>query len=135
MYDLTHGGACSARRICRPARSSAPPISWSHGCQMALARFLDRICLALLASGLWLRYATLQNLISSFPWIAPPHPPPWLNPRKGRDQILPSGKLGSRISAALRNEPAYRSVARYKLHRESDHSYTSSLGIFDMKLD
>ena len=27
-------------------------------------------------SGLWLRYATLQNLIPSFPWIAPPRPPP-----------------------------------------------------------
>ena len=45
------------------------------------------------ASGLWLRYATLQNLIPSFPWIAPPRPPPWRNPRKGRDQILPSGNL------------------------------------------
>ena len=31
---------------------------------------LDRKCLALRASGLWLRYATLQNLIPSFPWIA-----------------------------------------------------------------
>ena len=29
------------------------------------------MCLALWASGLWLRYATLQNLIPSFPWIAP----------------------------------------------------------------
>ena len=65
-----------------------------HGCQMAIARFLDRMCLALRASGLWLRYATLQNLIPSFPWIAPPRPPPWRNPRKGRDQILPSGNLG-----------------------------------------
>ena len=27
--------------------------------------------LALWASGLWLRYATLQNLIPSFPWIVP----------------------------------------------------------------
>ena len=34
------------------------------------------MCLALRASGLWLRYAALQNLIPSFPWIAPPalHP-------------------------------------------------------------
>ena len=62
-----------------------------HGCQMAIARFLDRMCLAFRASGLWLRYATLQNLIPFFPWIAPPRPPPWRNPRKGRDQILPSG--------------------------------------------
>ena len=51
------------------------------------------MCLALRASGLWLRYATLQNLIPSFPWIAPLRPPPWRNPRKGRDQILPSGNL------------------------------------------
>ena len=28
-----------------------------------------------------------------FLWIGPPHPPPWHNPRKGRDQILPSGNL------------------------------------------
>merc|ERR550539_1636268 len=41
------------------------------------------MCLALRASGPWLRYAALQNLISSFPWIATPHPPPWRNPRKG----------------------------------------------------
>ena len=25
----------------------------------------------------------------------PPSPPPWCNPRKGRDQILPSGNLGA----------------------------------------
>ena len=50
---------------------------------MAIARFLDRLCLALRASGLWLRYATLQNLITSLPWIAPG----W------RAQILPSGNL------------------------------------------
>ena len=65
----------------------------AHGCQIAIARFLDRMCLALWASGLWFRYATLQNVIPSFPWIAPPRPPPWRNPRKGRDQILPSGNL------------------------------------------
>ena len=35
---------------------------------MALAGFLDHMCLALRASGLWLRYAMLQNLIPSFPW-------------------------------------------------------------------
>ena len=38
-----------------------------HGCQMAIAGFLDRMFLALWASELWLRYATLQNLIPSFP--------------------------------------------------------------------
>ena len=31
-----------------------------HGCQMAIAGFLDHMCLALRASGLWLRFATLQ---------------------------------------------------------------------------
>ena len=51
------------------------------------------MCLVLPASGLWLRYAALQNLIPSFPWIAPPRPPPWRNPRKGRDHILPYGNL------------------------------------------
>ena len=39
---------------------------------MAIARFLDRMCLAFRASGRWLDYATLQNLIPSIPWIAPP---------------------------------------------------------------
>ena len=38
---------------------------------MAIARFLDHMCLALRASGLWLHYTALQNLIPSFPWIAP----------------------------------------------------------------
>ena len=33
----------------------------NHGCQMAIAGFLDPMCLAHRASGLWLRYATLQN--------------------------------------------------------------------------
>ena len=53
-----------------------------HGCQMAIAGFLDRMCLALRASRLWLRYAALQNLIPSFPLIAPG----W----RAGDQILPS---------------------------------------------
>ena len=56
-----------------------------HG--RARARTLDPTCLAHRASGLWLRYATLQNL------IAPPNPPPWRNPRKRRDKILPSDNL------------------------------------------
>ena len=64
-----------------------------HGCQMAIAIFLDQMCLALRASGLWLRYATLQNWIPSFPWIAPGKRAWGRNPRKGRDQILPSGNL------------------------------------------
>ena len=64
--------SCPAR--CAPARSSnpCPP---RYGCQMPTARFLDHVCLALRASELWLRYATLQNFIPSFPWIAPPRPP------------------------------------------------------------
>ena len=65
------------------------------GCQMAIVRFLDGMCLSLLPSVLWLCYSALQNLIPSFPWIAPPCPPPWHNPRKGRDQILPSGNTDS----------------------------------------
>ena len=42
------------------------------------------MCLALWASRLWLRYTALQNVIPSFPWIAPA----W-----GRKQILQSGNL------------------------------------------
>ena len=50
-----------------------PPLSSRyHGCQMTISRFLDCMCLPPWASGLWLRYATLQNLIPTFPWIAPP---------------------------------------------------------------
>ena len=43
------------------------------GCQMAIARFLDRMPWPFGLEGLWLRYATLQNLIPSLPWIVPPH--------------------------------------------------------------
>ena len=50
----------------------------AHSCRMAIARFLDSMCFALRASGLWLRYAMLQNLIPSFPWIAPV---PWIAAR------------------------------------------------------
>ena len=50
------------------------------------------------ASGLWLRYAALQNLIPFSPWIAPaPCTPPWRNPRKGGDQILPSGNTAPHL--------------------------------------
>ena len=39
---------------------------------MAIAGFsVCRMCLALRASGLWLCYTSLQNLIPSFPWIVP----------------------------------------------------------------
>ena len=59
------------------------------------------MCCALWASGLWLRYATLQNLIPSFQWIAPPRPSTWRNPRKGRDPILPSGNLDRDCEGSL----------------------------------
>ena len=96
-----------------------------HGCQMAIARFLHCMYLSLRASGLWLRYATLQNLIPSFPWIAPPRPPPWRNPRKGRDPILPSGNHDQerhgrrrRILHVRRQERAGQHVRdRHDLHR------------------
>ena len=52
------------------------------------------------ASGLWLLYvATLQNLIPSFPWIAPPRPPgSTLAKSKERQvyKVLPSGNLADR---------------------------------------
>ena len=60
-----------------------PRVSAEHGCQMAIAKILDRMCLALRASGLWLRYAMLQNLIPSFPWIAPGWRASGRNERKG----------------------------------------------------
>ena len=94
--SLLPGGGQLSRSAHR--RREERETALSHSCQMGIARFLDCMCLALQASGLWLHYATLQNLIPSFPWIAvaPPRPPPWRNPRKRRDQILPSGNLGPR---------------------------------------
>ena len=59
-----------------------------HGCQMAIARSLDRMYLALRASGLWLRYARLQNLIPSFPWIAPRHNLAQSKERKGSNSTI-----------------------------------------------
>ena len=48
------------------------------------------VCVWLLGlEGLWLRYAALQNLIPSFPWIAPC----W----RVRAQILPSGNLADEV--------------------------------------
>ena len=91
-------------------RVAAALMDGSHGCQMTIARFLDPVCLALRASGLWLHYATLQNLIPSFPWIVPPRPPPWHNPRKGRDQILPSGNLAN--SYAIKKKDELERVAK-----------------------
>ena len=42
-----------------------------QGCQVAIAKILDWMRLSFGLDGLWLRYAKLQNLISSFTWIAP----------------------------------------------------------------
>ena len=74
-----------------------------HGCQMAIARFLYHMCLALRSSGLWLRYATLQNLIPSFPWH---------NPRRVRDQILLSGNLGAELQRGERRPANDMTVKR-----------------------
>ena len=52
---------------------------------MAIAKLLDCMCWALWALGLWLRYATLQNLIPSFPWIASPALQP--NAIQGKEEI------------------------------------------------
>ena len=68
--------------------------SLAQGCQMAIARFLDRMCLALRASGQRLRTATLKNLIASLPWIALGRRAWGHTPRKGRGKISPSGNLG-----------------------------------------
>ena len=76
------------------------------------SQILKSYVLALRASGQWLRYTTLQNLIPSFPGIAPPRPPPWHNPRKGRDQILPSGNLGNRITTKEECEAAAKELER-----------------------
>ena len=84
----------------------------NHGCQMAIAIFLDHMCLALRASGRWLRYATLQNLMPSFPWIAPGWRAWGRNPRKGRDQILPSGNLDCGIRAEGPNRQKARLMCR-----------------------
>ena len=59
-----------------------------HGCQMAIARFLESYVFG--PSGFWtmafLRYAAKFDPFLSLDCA--PHPPPWSNPRKRRDQIL-----------------------------------------------
>ena len=54
-----HGGQAGSHGLGLPAQA------WLPDCY--IARFLDCMCLALRASGLGLRFATLQNLIPSFP--------------------------------------------------------------------
>ena len=83
---------CPLARSC--GRTCIPFPSQRHGCQMAIAGFLARMSLALLASGLWLCYTTLQNWIPSFPRIAPG----W---RKGREPILPSGNPAVEPSSSI----------------------------------
>ena len=60
----------------------------NHGCQMAIAIFLESYVFG--PSGFWtmapLRYAAKFDPFLSLDWA--PHPPPWRNPRKERDQIL-----------------------------------------------
>ena len=55
-------------------------------------------------SGFWtmalLRYAAKFDPSLSLD-CAPPPPPPWHNPRKGRDQILPSGYRGRGTGAGV----------------------------------
>ena len=70
-----------------PLRPSVPP---------ARPGFLDCICLAPWASGLCFRYSMLQNLFSPFPRR---------NPRKGRDQILPTGNLGTDGGSSIQLSP------------------------------
>ena len=74
-----------------------------HGCQMAIAGFLESYVFG--PSGFWtmapLRYAAKFDPFLSLDCA--PRPPPWRNPRKGRDQILPSGNHGSHRSTDIAN--------------------------------
>ena len=78
-----------------------------HGCQMAIAGSLDRMCLALRASGLWLCYAVLQNLIPSFPGIAPGWRAWGRNPRRAIPNfaIWQPWLQGGGVAARARRRP------------------------------
>ena len=52
-------------------RAAVTVATRDHGCQLAIAKFLDCRLWPFGLEGLWLRYAMLQNLIPSFPWISP----------------------------------------------------------------
>ena len=62
--------------------------------------------------------AMLQNLIPSFPGITPPCPPPWRNPRKGRDRTLPSGNLGTHTHRLLIHRVTRSFTTPFHLHIE-----------------
>ena len=69
--------AASLRRLAVAAQSEGAGL---QGCQMAkFDPFLSLDC------------------ASTPSTLMPPPPPPWRNPRKGRDQILPSGNLAWRL--------------------------------------
>ena len=55
----------------------------------------NRMSLALRASGLWLRYRYASKFDPFLSLDCIPRPPPWCNPRKGRDHILLSGNTGA----------------------------------------
>ena len=71
-----------------------------HGCQMAKARILESYLFG--PYGFWTmalpRYAARFDPFLSLDCA--PRPPPWHNPRKGRDQILPSGNTEQGSAAA-----------------------------------
>ena len=72
--------------------------------------------------------ATLCGKILSlpFPGLPAPHPPPWRNPRKGKNEILPSGNpdrnhtymTSAKLSDFLSPSPlsAFAADLHYKIH-------------------
>ena len=59
------------------------------------------------------KVARWQHLI---PFFASPHPPPWRNPRKGRDQILLSGNLADATPPSSRGDRRRRQVNNRNHH-------------------
>ena len=58
---------------------------------------------------------------TSFPWIASPRLPPWCNPRKGIDHILPSGNTAPFIVMLAKLREA--SSAMFRSLRMHVHAY------------
>ena len=86
-----------------------------------------------------LRYAPLQNLIPSFPWIAPSCPPPSRNPRKGRDQILPSGSHEPLASIEIEYDLMFRIKIWFHMFQiseleEADRDSSSDDMVLDRKV-